>query len=99
MEQVLGFIVDLFIGHGVIIAVGAFVLAQIAKEVVGEKSYRYIPLACGLFGALFGLFVPGIFEETQGAIRAVMGLALGWAATGGYETIAQFKKGQIEEAI
>lgn len=87
MEQIFEYIENLFLGNGIIIAVGAYVLGVIIKKSLDFVPNKYIPLICGIFGALAGALVGSIFPEADRFSAAVSGLALAWAATGGYETV------------
>lgn len=86
MENITQYIADLFLTNGIVIAVGAFVLGQIIKT-INFIPDKYIPLIGGCLGALSGVFVPVLFPDVHWFIALVNGLALGWAATGGYETV------------
>lgn len=87
MEQIWNYIINLFMGNGIIIAVGAFVLGSLIKGSLDVVPNKYIPLICGVLGAVVGACVPGIFGEADWFTALVQGMALAWAATGGYETI------------
>lgn len=91
MENVIEFITNLFLDNGVIIAAAAFVVGQIVK---GFKKIpnNIIPLIGGLLGILLGIFIPGLFEGKDLITSGILGMLLGWGATGGYETIKQLKK-------
>lgn len=86
MDKLTAFIDELFMGNGIIVAVAAYVLAEIIKVSFPSKK-RYIPLIGGIVGILLGIGVPSIFEEANTITSAVMGMALGWAATGAFEAI------------
>ena len=91
MENVFEFILNLFLNNGIIIAVATFIVGQIAK---GFKQIpnNVIPLLGGIIGIILGVTIPGLFEGKDVITSGILGLALGWAATGGYETIKQIKK-------
>ncbi len=91
MESIIDFIADLFLTNGIIIAVAAFVVAEILK---GFKKIpnNIIPLVGGILGIILGIAIPNLFEGKDIITSGIMGLALGWAATGGYETVKNFKK-------
>lgn len=91
MENIIDFIANLFLTNGIIIAVAAFVVAEIIK---GFKKVpkNIIPLVGGILGIVLGISIPNLFEGKDIITSGIMGLALGWAATGGYETIKNFKK-------
>ena len=93
MESIIDFIADLFLTNGIIIAVAAFVVGEILK---GFKKIpnNIIPLVGGLLGIVLGIAIPNLFEGKDIITSGIMGLALGWAATGGYETIKNLKKGK-----
>ena len=87
MESVYQFILDLFVGNGLVIAVAAFVVGAIIKQSIKFIPNDFIPLIGGILGIVLGIAIPDIFPETSLIIAAINGLALGWAATGGYETV------------
>lgn len=87
MNSVYEFIINLFIGDGLIIAVATFVLGMIIKQSVKKIPNDFIPLIGGIVGILLGIFIPGIFPGKDILTSAICGLALGWASTGGYETV------------
>lgn len=91
MENVFEFILNLFLDNGIIIAVATFIVGQIVK---GFKKIpnSVIPLLGGIIGIILGVTIPGLFEGKDVITSGILGLALGWAATGGYETIKQIKK-------
>lgn len=91
MENVFDFILKLFLDNGVIIAAAAFVVGQIVK---GFKKIpnNVIPLIGGILGIVLGIFIPGLFEGKDIITSGILGMLLGWGATGGYETIKQLKK-------
>lgn len=91
MENVFEFILNLFLNNGIIIAVATFIVGQIVK---GFKQIpnNVIPLLGGIIGIILGVTIPGLFEGKDVITSGILGLALGWAATGGYETIKQIKK-------
>lgn len=91
MENVFEFILNLFLDNGIIIAVATFIVGQIVKG-FKKISNSVIPLLGGIIGIILGVTIPGLFEGKDVITSGILGLALGWAATGGYETIKQIKK-------
>ena len=91
MENVFEFILNLFLDNGIIIAVATFIVGQIIK---GFKQIpnNVIPLLGGIIGTILGVTIPGLFEGKDVITSGILGLALGWAATGGYETTKLIKK-------
>lgn len=91
MDNILDFIMNLFVTDGIIIAVAAFVVGQIIK---GFKKIpnNIIPLVAGVLGIILGIVIPGLFPGKDIVTSGILGLALGWAATGGFETIKNLKK-------
>lgn len=87
MESIMQYIFDLFIGEGIIIAVGAFVTGMIIKNSLDFINNKYIPLIGGIFGSVIGVMIPQVFSDADIVTSLIKGLAIGWAATGGYETI------------
>lgn len=90
MEKVFDFIAELFLTNGIIIAAAAFVIAEIIKK-IGVPG-KFIPLIGGVVGILLGILIPNIFPGKDIVTAGVLGLCLGWAATGGFETIKQLKE-------
>lgn len=90
MDKILDFIANLFLTNGIIIAAAAYVIAEINKKL--GVSDKYIPLIGGIVGIILGICIPNIFPKQDIISAGVMGLCLGWAATGGFETIKQLTK-------
>lgn len=90
MSSVKDFIIQLFLTDGVIIAAASFVIGEIVKSLTIKD--KFIPLIGGIVGILLGVLIPNIFPNKDIITSGVMGLCLGWAATGGFETIKQLKK-------
>lgn len=86
-STILDYIAKLLIGNGLIIAAGAYVLGLLVKQSLPFVPNRYIPLIGGVMGLLAGVLAPGIFPGADWFTAAVQGMALGWAATGGYEAM------------
>lgn len=91
MEEIFNFIINLFVEEGIIIAVAAFIVGQIIKPL--KVPNKFIPLIGGVLGAVLGIVLPTVFEGKDIVTCGILGLALGWGATGGYETIKQLRKG------
>ena len=93
MEQIVEFLTNLFVDDGVIIAVAAFIVGEIIKGL--KVPNKFIPLIGGILGAVLGIVLPTVFVGKDVVTCGILGLALGWGATGGYETIKQLtKKGE-----
>lgn len=90
MEEIFNFIINLFVEEGIIIAVASFVVGQIIKPL--KVPNKFIPLIGGVLGAVLGIVLPTVFEGKDIVTCGILGLVLGWGATGGYETIKQLKK-------
>ena len=93
MTSILEFISNLFLTNGVIIAAAAFIIGEIIKGFKSVPNY-IIPLVGGLIGVVLGCTIPGLFPEADFITSGILGLALGWAATGGYETVKNLKEGK-----
>ena len=90
MEEIFNFIVNLFVEEGIIIAVAAFIVGEIIKPL--KVPNKFITLIGGVLGAVVGIVLLNVFEGKEIVTCGILGLALGWGATGGYETIKQLKK-------
>ena len=91
MKEIFDFIVNLFVDDGIIIAVAAFIVGQIIKSL--KVPNKFIALIGGVLGAVLGIVLPTVFEGKDIVTCGILGLALGWGATGGYETVKQLTKG------
>ena len=91
MENVYDFIVNLFVSNGIIIAVATFVVGMIVKQSLKKVPNDLIPLFGGIIGILLGIFIPDIFPGKDVITSGICGLALGWASTGGFETIKNIR--------
>lgn len=96
MDSIFDFIIKLFIGNGVIIGVATFVIGMIVKQSLKFIPNDFIPLIGGIVGIILGIAIPDIFPDADILTAGIEGLALGWAATGGYETVKNLKN-QIKE--
>ena len=92
MESVMEFILNLLVGDGLIVAVATFVVGEIVKG-LNSIPNKYIPLIGGVLGIILGVAIPDLFVGKDIVTSGVLGLVLGWAATGGYETIRNLKGG------
>ena len=92
MDSVMEFISNLLVGDGLIVAVATFVVGEIVKS-LNYIPNKYIPLIGGVLGIILGVAIPDLFVGKDIVTSGVLGLVLGWAATGGYETIRNLKGG------
>ena len=91
MKEIFDFIVNLFVDDGIIIAVAAFIVGQIIKSL--KVPNKFIPLICGGLGAILGIEKTTVVVGKNIVTCRILGLALDWGATGGYETVKKKKKG------
>lgn len=95
MNTILEFINKLLLGHGIVIAVACFIVGQIVKYWIpeGVLQNKFIPTICGVLGIILGILlgITGYMNENNLILCAIDGLALGWAATGGVETLKGVK--------
>ncbi len=91
MNNIMDFIVNLVLNEGIIIAVAAFVVGEIIKTLAFIPD-KYIPLIGGILGIILGITIPHVFVDRDIITSGILGLTLGWAATGGYETVNQLRK-------
>lgn len=90
MEEVMNFIANLFVGNGIVIAVCSYVVGEVIKS-LGFIDKKFIPLVGAIIGVLLGVAIPGCFEGESLIVSGIMGMALGWAATGAFETFKNLK--------
>lgn len=85
MEEVLSKIMgDIILGEGLFIVLVAYVLGDIIKKATPIDN-RFIPAIIACISAAVAVFTP--FIEGAVVVKILKGVILGWAATGGYETI------------
>lgn len=91
-------VIDFIFNNGIIIFLATFVVGEIIKTSIKVIPNDFIPLIGGVIGVLLGVFIPNIFPDADILTAAIYGLALGWSATGGYETLRNLpnimKKGE-----
>ena len=85
MDGVSEYLAQLFMDNGILIAVAAYIAGAVLRRSFPRFPKRFIPLAAGLLGIALGILSPHIFPGEDMLTAGVKGLALGWAATGGFE--------------
>lgn len=78
------------------IVVVCYFVGMIAKTFFNEKAERFIPVICGLCGAILGIVVfytiPDFIGATNWITALAIGIVSGLSATGANQIYKQLKK-------
>lgn len=83
-EMITQFFYDAFLAEGIFIIIVAYVLGDIIKKATPLNN-QLITLIVPVVAGTIAVFTP--FIEGDLIVKILKGVVLGWAATGGYETI------------
>lgn len=78
------FLYDTFISEGLFVVVVAYAISDIIKKATPINN-KYIPAIAAVLSAIIAVLVPYISGSI--GVKIFKGIVLGWAATGGYETL------------
>lgn len=77
------------------IVVVCYLIAEVVKQIFGEKVHRFIPCICGITGGLIGLLVfftiPGFINTDYWIVALATGIISGLSATGVNQLYKQLK--------
>lgn len=83
-EMITQFFYDAFLAEGLFIIIVAYVLGDIIKKATPLNN-QLITLIVPVVAGVIAVFTP--FIEGEIVVKILKGIVLGWAATGGYESI------------
>ena len=80
-----------------VIVIMCYLVGYACKQVKNETLDRFIPVICGVIGAILGivifLTIPNFIPATNWAMSVAIGIVSGFAATGINQIWKQFKEG------
>ena len=87
MEDILTNVSDLFVGNGIIIVIGCFVIGTILKGTIKKLPNKYIPYINSVVSVILGFAIPGTYENENIVAKIIVLIFLGLSSTGMYEAI------------
>lgn len=87
MEDILTNVSDLFVGNGIIIVIGCFVIGTILKGTIKKLPNKYIPYINSIVSVILGFAIPGTYENENIVAKIIVLIFLGLSSTGMYEAI------------
>lgn len=88
MEDILTYITDLFLGNGIIIILGCFIVGMFLKGTFKKLPNKYIPYINALIAVVLGFLIPGTYEDEPIVSKIIILLFLGLSSVGFYEAIS-----------
>lgn len=92
MDDILTNITDLFLGNGIIIIIGCFVIGMFLKGSVKKLSNKYIPYINVIVAIILGFIIPGTFDDEFIVSKIIILSFLGLSSVGLYEAICVIVK-------
>lgn len=92
MDDILTNITDLFLGNGIIIIIGCFVIGMFLKGSVKKLSNKYIPYINVIVAIILGFIIPGTFDDEFIVSKIIILAFLGLSSVGLYEAICVIVK-------
>lgn len=95
MDDILTYITDLFLGNGVIIILGCFVVGMFLKGSLKKLPNKYIPYINTLVAIALGFLIPGTYDEEPIVSKIIILAFLGLSSVGFYEAICTAVKNRF----
>lgn len=95
MEDILTNVSDLFVGNGIIIVIGCFVIGTILKGTVKKLPNKYIPYINSVVSVILGFAIPGTYDNENIIAKIIVLIFLGLSSTGMYEAICIIVKNRF----
>lgn len=92
MEDIFTNITDLFIGNGVIIILGCFVIGTLLKGTFKSFPNKYIPHMNVIISIILGFIIPGTFTDMTIPSKVICLAFIGLSSVGLYEILCTFVK-------
>lgn len=87
MDNLIDNMSSLFLGNGVIIILGCFVIGTVLKGSIKGLPNKYIPYINILVAIVLGFLIPGTYEEEPIVSKIILLSFLGLASVGVYEAL------------
>lgn len=95
MEDILTNVSDLFVGNGIIIVIGCFVIGTILKGTIKKLPNKYIPYINSVVSVILGFAIPGTYDDENIIAKIIVLIFLGLSSTGMYEAICIIVKNRF----
>lgn len=95
MEDILTNVSDLFVGNGIIIVIGCFVIGTILKGTVKKLPNKYIPYINSVVSVILGFAIPDTYDNENIIAKIIVLIFLGLSSTGMYEAICIIVKNRF----
>jgi hypothetical protein len=95
MDDILTYISDLFLGNGVIIILGCFVVGMFLKGSLKKLPNKYIPYVNTIVAIVLGFLIPGTYDEEPIVSKIIILAFLGLSSVGFYEAICTAVKNRF----
>ena len=95
MEDILTNVSDLFVGNGIIIVIGCFVIGTILKGTIKKLPNKYIPYINSAVSVILGFAIPGTYDNENIIAKIIVLIFLGLSSTGMYEAICIIVKNRF----
>jgi hypothetical protein len=92
MDDILTNITDLFVGNGVIIVLGCFVIGTLLKGTFKKFPNKYIPHVNAIISIILGFIIPGTFDDMSVPAKIVCLAFIGLSSVGLYEILCTMVK-------
>lgn len=95
MDDVLTNVSDLFVGNGLIIVLGCFVIGTILKGTITKLPNKYIPYINSVISVILGFVIPDTYDNENLISKIIILVFLGLSSTGMYEAICTIVKNRF----
>ena len=95
MDDVLTNVSDLFVGNGLIIVLGCFVIGTILKGTITKLPNKYIPYINSVVSVILGFVIPDTYDNENLISKIIILVFLGLSSTGMYEAICTIVKNRF----
>ena len=94
-ENFAKYLEDLFLGNGIVIILGCFIVGMFLKGSVKGLPNKYIPYINALVAIVLGFLIPGTYDDKPIASKVIILAFLGLSSVGLYETICTAVKNRF----
>ena len=92
MEDILTNVTDLFIGNGIIIILGCFVIGTLHKGTFKKFPNKFIPHMNVVIAIVLGFIIPGTFDDMSIPSKVICLAFIGLSSVGLYEILCTMVK-------
>jgi len=92
MDELTNIIASIFVGNGIIIVIGCFVIGLFLKGSIKKLPNRYIPYINSITAIILGFLIPDTYSDKPIVTKIILLAFLGISSVGLYETICNVVK-------